>query len=210
VWARVQREPAQELDRAISGPAARLRRLGRAAGTGDAKAGPGALGSRCRRPVMGGGPDLAAVGAGRIGRPWWVRDRQLAALLINVSGPLGVCHDSRGPRVLIIRTCADPLYCRRRERQLTRTKRGGCRGWRWTWPLGHGPGVSQRMITTSGPFRLWRNTKWPQALIIRHTLDPRAHASGTSVRSAPKVGQRHIAESPVSGTSLRARSAVHR
>src|SRR5664279_2452619 len=134
-------------------------RLGRAVGTGDAKAGPGALGSRCRRPVMGGGPDLAAVGAGRIGRPWWVRDRQLAALL---------------------------------------------------WPLGHGPGASQRMITTSGPFRLWRNTKWPQALIIRHTLDPRAHASGTSVRSAPKVGQRHIAESPVSGTSLRALSAVHR
>ena len=124
MWASVQREAVQELDRAMPGPAARLRRLGRAAGTGDARAGPGALGLALSVAGAGRWPGFGCRrswegSAGRGVCAWCVRDRQLAALLINVSGPLGVCHDSKGPQVLIIRTWADPLRCRRRDRQLT-------------------------------------------------------------------------------------------
>ena len=128
---------------------------------------PSERGLRCLRPIVGGWPDLAAVGAGKdrpavvcarpkVGRPADQRFRPLG----------GVSRLEKAASLDHPNVCRDPWPCRRRERQLT-GRSGTESGWRWTRPLGHRPGVSQRMITTSGPFTLWRNTKWPQALIIR-------------------------------------------
>ena len=164
-------------------------------------------GSRCRRPVLGGGPDLAAVGAGKdrpavvcarppVGRP---ADQRFK--------PLGGVSRLERAASLDHPNVADPLRCRRRERQLT-----GRSGTDVGVALDVAPWApARRLPADDHDFR-------PIQVVAQHEMatgvdhpthaDPGGHASGTSVRSAPKVGHQHIAERPVSGISSDASAAA--
>ena len=183
----------QEIDRVIPGPAVRL---GLSARTVGAKGGAGSsrrASSTSRIPDSGagpapgdgGGPDWLQSKVGGFGRPGMrATARVLAALMIKVSGPLGVCHDSKGPQALMIRK---PVATLRRGAAAGSGRTDGSRGGgehrtqAVGWPSRgvdqarrptqgrplHLPRGAQRLNTTSGPLRLWRNTKGPQPLIIR-------------------------------------------